>query len=1001
MKLAPAHLLYFSWSVINSNNSDVHSARSFLGMSYALTSIRPLVCRILRATRSCVAIPRAGWVLTWLILLIVAALASRQAHAEERFTSAIRDYQIAEQSLSKALTAYAEQSDLQIFYRSGVVSPLTATELRGRYTPQQALEQLLTGTNLGYTFGEGAVVIRPLSATDQARGAERSQEEFTPQIEELYITGIRSSLKLNLAIKRSASTLVDLVTAEDIGKFPDRNIADSLQRIPGVSVDRLWGEGRDVNIRGTHKDINRTLLNGQHVASAYWWANDNLGRGFNYSTLASQLVQSLEVHKSPSADLDEGSIGGTVIVRTRKPLNLQRFETHIALEQQYNDLRGMWDPQASLLSNWKNEQSTFGILASLNWQTQRTRRDGLETFPDNALYPITDSNGATTADVYSIWGGGSAIFLQDRTHNTGNVTLQWAPAKSWAKHWDGTLNLLRSDMDIANTNHNFLFVPGGYKLREEPPARVENPVFFVTDDGHRMLAGGTLANADSTGAVLDHIQRDAYIRTAVNDLELNYQRRSWDLHLQAGNTGAAGGTERDRLYRFLGDTRVRFALEPETVDVDYLDIDPLQAEDMAVFSAESRDWIRRMETHEDYGQFDLTKTTSASVISAVKMGGKYRDHHVENRRIVGAIDTGHPLWQELQATGLDQVSAGLTPILNERTSTAGSLRRYAWTDAQRIETVIDPLYRQGLMRYADDTGAYYQIDEKIAAFYTRFDLDWNRWSGNAGLRRVITEQTIQVFSDQQRVQLQNDYRDYLPSVNLSYRLLPDLILRGAAAKVMARPSFQNLSPNLAIDPTSGSGSMGNPYLEPYRANQYDFGFEWYFAEASLLSATFFQKRISTFVYPETQHETVGDRALYVTRPRNTPGADIGGVELQWQHDFANGFGVLSNYTYTDATVPSPEAGREVNLPGNSQDQLNASIYYEGERLSARLSYNYRSRSFGELISGSQAETAAYQQWDASAQWQIDDTFSVSLKGVNLNNEVIYIRNASGIPQGFY
>ncbi len=913
-------------------------------------------------------------------------------------------YQIDQQPLSQALTLFAQQSDVQILYRTQLLPAVVTPAVKGYFTRKQALEQLLAGTGLTYSFGgnRALVIHRPDAVTETPQalkggavgGAVSGEGSFTEQI---YVTGIRRSLELNLAIKQQSDQLLDVVTAEDIGKFPDQNVADALQRIAGVSVDRLWGEGRDVNIRGTDKDINRTLLNGQHVASAYWWANDNPSRGFNYSTLASQLVQSLEVHKSPSANIDEGSIGGTVIIRTRKPFNLDAFEIHGAYEQHYSELSDTWDPQLSLLSSWKNSEQSFGILASLNRQNHRTRRDGLETFPANRLYTVTDTEGASVDNVYAIWGGGSAILQQDRTHTTGNLTLQWAPTEEW----EILFNTLSSDMDIDNRNHNFLFVPGGYKLREQPPVLVQDPVYLTADDGNPVLVAGTLGNADSPGAVLDSMDRQAYINTWVNDLNLHYRGGDWHWHMQLGRTRATGGTRHDWMYRFLGDTRSRFALGRDAIEVDYLDLNPLDATAMDEFSSESRDWIRRMENAETYGQLDLTYQLDHGFISALKMGSKHRDNHIENRRIVGSIDESHSAWPQLRATGLAAVSGGITPALNQQSATDQSLIHYAWTDPQKLKAIIHPLYEQGVMDYEADKAAYYRIEEQSLAHYLMAEFEDEKWSGNMGVRRVSTRQTSIAFQDERLIPQENHYHDYLPSLNLRYGIRRNLVLRGALAQVLARPNFQDLSPNIVIDATSGSGSAGNPHLKPYRANQMDLGIEWYFAQASLLSATAFRKDISTFVYPEASMEVVEGQPVLLTRPRNSPGADITGLELQWQQDFANGFGVLSNYTYTDATVPSPDGLRTLKLPGNSKSQFNASVYYEGRRVNGRLSYNYRSRSYGGFIAGSQTETAAYEQWDASLQWRFNDHLSLSLKAINLGNEAIYIRSANGVPQGFY
>ncbi|KKK89828.1 hypothetical protein LCGC14_2729180, partial [marine sediment metagenome] len=152
--------------------------------------------------------------------------------------------------------------------------------------------------------------------------AHSAELKSTDEVEVIQVRGIRGSVVKSLNTKRYSNAIVDAVTAEDIGKFPDQNVAESLQRITGVSISRNFGEGERVSIRGTSESQNRTLLNGQAVGSADWWTNSAANRGFNYTMLPSEIVSGLEVYKSPEADIDEGSIGGTVIVRTRKPLDL-------------------------------------------------------------------------------------------------------------------------------------------------------------------------------------------------------------------------------------------------------------------------------------------------------------------------------------------------------------------------------------------------------------------------------------------------------------------------------------------------------------------------------------------------------------------------------------------------------------------------------------------------------------------------------------------------------
>ncbi len=943
---------------------------------------------------------RFPWRRTMAISLFVGLLASNDGFAATRY------YQIEKLPLADALTRFAEQADLQLLFRPESLPAIHVEPIKGEYTPEQVLALLLRDTPLNFIVGgNGAVVIQaqskpviPPSIPSTADQKSIADEVISVQPpEELLVTGIQGSLRRNLAIKRESDAVLDAMNSEDAGKFPDKNIADSLQRIPGVSVDRIWGEGRDIYIRGTDKDINRTLMNGQNVASAYWWANDNPSRGFNYTILASELISSLRVYKSPQADLDEGSIGGTVIIYTHKPFDMDENNLRFTLEEQYSELPDAYDPQASLLGSWQNSEQDFGVLVSLNWQNTSTRRDGLESFPDNSLYSIVDDHGSVTDDVYVIWGGGSAIFQQARERDTSNITLQWHPTGNWRT----VFNYVGSSMDMKISNQNYLFMPGGFKLREDPPVTVSNPRFGATGDGRKILLGGTVNNAASTGAALDAIFRRAYVNSNVYDLDIEYTHENILVHTQLGNTNADGGTNQDQLYRFVGNTRERFSLSRNTIEVEYLDLDPQDARSLPYFSSDSRDWIRNMEDNEIYAQTDIQWSLDNAFFSTLKTGIKWRDQTIENNRYAGSIDTSHPLWTIFSRTGLANASTGLTPELHGQTASNKSLTRFAWVDEVNATDVFAPAFDQGLMRYRYDSDAFYRINESISAAYLKGEFQQTSLHGNLGLRAVNTEQVSTAYEAQQRKSKARHYNDYLPSINLVYDYRDNLIFRGSLSRAMARPTFQNLSSNIVIDGTSGNASAGNPGLQPFRARQGDLGMEWYFDSASLFSATAFYKTISTFVYNKTMEENLDGKKLNVSRPYNAEGAEISGLELQWQQNIGKGVGVSSNYTFTRARVASQDKKQILKLPGNSRDQINASLYFEDTRYSLRLSYNYRSKSYGEVLSGTQDETNAYQQWDFSAAWSPVSFASFYIEAINLTNEVIYYRTANDIPQGLY
>ncbi len=816
-------------------------------------------------------------------------------------------------------------------------------------------------------------------------------------LQSVEVRGIRETLKRNLAEKRDALNVVDSVTAEDLGKFPDKNVADSLQRIPGISVDRTWGEGRDIFVRGTDKNLNMTQLNGQSVASAYWWKNDAQSRGFNYDILPSELVGSLDVFKSPSADLDEGSIGGLVIVRTRKPLQFKKpFTAQASAEATYSDLPKKTDPQFSGLVNWVNEAKTFGVLVALSRQERTMRRDGLENFTDATKYNIIDQNGAVTPNAYASWGGGTPIFRQDRERTTGNITLQLRPTPQS----DISLNYLNSDMKMDNSNQNYLWQIGGLADAGNN-IRVDNPRFINNSDGGKSVVGGTVGPAN--GVSFEPIYREAYVKSKVVDLEGSYDGDNWKLHAQAGTTSGSGGSKHDRNFWFTGNTRATINIAPDTYEVKYLDMSPLDPSKHTLQSA--RDWIRRMESKENYGQADLTIDLENPYIKSVKVGLKYRDNKVQNRRTIGTVGPGSVGWIPYT---LADLSTGPSPIISQEAATAGSLTQFAWVDDGLAASKGFTMYDKGMV-YKEAKGEYYRIQEKISAAYVRADYGFDKWRGDFGVRLVRTRQTSDAYQDLDGTgnyvlgSVGRSYTDALPNINVVYDFRKDLLLRAAASRVMARNTFSDLSASTEVSGTTNAATAGNPLLKPYHANQFEIGAEWYFADASLLSATAFAKQLDTFIYTSTAMENVAGVQRPVTRPHNADnGAKVNGLEIQWQQAFgSSGFGTVVNFTYTDAKTGAAAGGRKLNVIGNSKNQMNASVFYEKNSYSVRLSYNYRSKSYGGLDQGGQDVTSAYGQWDATANWDITPQLSIFASAVNIGNELIRTNTTDGLPVGVY
>ena len=242
-------------------------------------------------------------------------------------------------------------------------------------------KKTVLATNIAILLGS-AVSISAVAADAAATTAAPEN------IEKIEVRGIRASQQANLNAKRFSDSTVDAITAEDIGKFPDKNVAESLQRIPGVTIQRQFGEGAGVSIRGAGQDLTLTTLNGQNVASTGWFVLEPAKRSFNYELLPSELVGNLEVYKSSQADLAEGGVGGTVVVNTRKPLDMDSMTFFASAEAQYQSDSGETDPQFSGLGSWKNDDETFGVLVSGVMQNRSLQRQGDEAFWEWGAGPV-------------------------------------------------------------------------------------------------------------------------------------------------------------------------------------------------------------------------------------------------------------------------------------------------------------------------------------------------------------------------------------------------------------------------------------------------------------------------------------------------------------------------------------------------------------------------------------------------------------------------------------
>ncbi|MFC1796541.1 TonB-dependent receptor [Pseudomonadota bacterium] len=823
-------------------------------------------------------------------------------------------------------------------------------------------------------------------------------------LEEIVVTGMRNSLMSAAELKRDSSIIVDSIVAEDIGKFPDENVAESLQRIPGVTIDRgqLGAEGNSVSIRGLGPDFNRVFIDGRSVL------NTGTGRQVNFQDLPSEMVSQLDVYKSPMASLIEGAIGGTVMVRTTKPFdNGGEFLAAGSAQAIYNDLAEEWKPRLSGLISNAFADGTLGVLFGINYQDRITRQDTFDV-PGWQCVDVTLDNPCPGSLV--------DVPLEDRYFRARfpRQFMRVLESERWgingAIQWQPTDNA-KLEFDVW------------YQSRDD----VESQATFITGTFSNLsdiVPGSEVVNENNTVIAMDVISADLRggnrtISTDNDSLVVGlFGEITADLWTFSGDIGYSEGKSelenlQSQIFRQLNGTwDYRTDSGIPTFYMDEVSDNPTLTTGWTFNNFRNQVTDRKQD--ELNIRADIKRDfDSGGFFDSVEFGGRYTDGGLDqdafgwflNVRPRPAVESIFDPSVALQPT------SAIFGINDFGASLPDNQSVYADWVISPFEGVLD-YFLPGDPRTNIDWANSITIQEKTTAAYlqTSFSGEMGRvpWSGNIGLRYVKTKvkttggSTVPEFENLQ----EGEYDDWLPSLNLRFDLTDEFLLRFALNKVMSRPSYNDLDPGTTVNVTTFTGTAGNPNLEPFRANQFDASLEWYFGQGNLLSFAYFYKDVESFVQTETIFTKVDpvltagidpDTIFAISRPGNGEGAKINGFELTYQQAFYmlppgwDGLGLVATYTYTDtdASQTNSLVGVEVGLEGLSKNAYNITGYWEKNKFGARVAYNWRDEflRFASGLGGTPEFGNSYGQWDAQMFYNLNEHWTFILEGKNLNNEI--------------
>ncbi|MET0893682.1 MAG: TonB-dependent receptor [Pseudoxanthomonas sp.] len=890
-----------------------------------------------------------------------------------------------------------------------------------------------------------AAQLHAQDASNATPPRENTSQDAT-DLDVVTVVGIRGSLEKSLDAKREANSHVEVVTAEDIGKLPAKNVADTLQRLPGVNISSAsaaeggFDESDRVSLRGTSPSLTQTLINGHNVGTGDWFVLSQVqtvGRSVSYSLLPAEIVSRVVVQKGSEAKIAEGGSAGSVNIITRRPL---QFAEPLTMEGTvgavYSDLPGETKPQINALFNWKNDAGTAGVLLQGFYEKRGLRRDGQEVVGGYSTIPATVGDPAvpnplatTNPDLIGVLYPnliGSTLFEQERERKGVVLDIQVKPTDNLTLG----LNAFYSKLEADNFNRNYMLWNSRYvgTTAPLPGYTISNGVLT-----HAEYAPVTTGTANSWG-VYDQISRpNASSDSKYVTFDADWQvSDNFGVKFQAGQSEGHGKSPtQDVIELGFGDRAgsswtMNGTGSPIDWNIGGDNASPsgIRPQDGWIFGGQGIE----VEDSEDWAQADGEFFFSDGVLSTLDFGVRYTKHERENPFEVAQGPNWASDWQNPAAYPTSHSNyPGDYP-----SGIGGTFPSDVWFYTPEQLAAINASFanRDPVTRfYWQDL---YSVKEKTGAAYVQANFAGTRWSGNVGLRYVRTEQrttsntgvnpnlpladqpegTINgsAFGPYLPTVQEKSYNELLPSANFKYDVNDDLVLRLGASKTLTRPDYSALAGSVSLSDLTHTGSGGNPNLDPLISTNFDAALEWYFAPRALLSASVFSMDMKDYVgfgtvvqpYLDQTASAAAGQDVFVDYEVSIPvnvDAKVTGFELAYEQPIGENFGVAANYTYADS---SSDGAKPVF--GTSRDTYNVSGYFENDKFNFRLSYTYRSEYYAGVSRTDDFYQDGIGNLSASAGYKVNDWMSISLDALNLNDPTLKYSSKVGdqmLPYAFY
>lgn len=835
---------------------------------------------------------------------------------------------------------------------------------------------------------------------------DAEEQEAAAELDAVVVTGIRRSIETSISTKQQQTSIVEVISAEDIGKLPDTSIAESIARLPGLTSQRVAGRSSTISIRGLAGDFSTTLLNGREQVSS----GDN--RGVEFDQYPSELLSSVVIYKTPDASLVAQGISGTVDLRTVRPLESAKRVVALNARVEENSL-GTLNPDSddrggrfSISFIDKFADDTIGValgFARLDSPGQANRWNA---------WGYNDLNGNEPGFIAALQGTESFATSTDNVRNGFMGVIEFAPND----FYNGSIDAYYSKFSRDETTRGLQAGLGG------------TATGIVIEDNVAVQA----RIAGTYGPVLrnDLNQREDEIFAvgfknmfnigehwkATADFSLSSADRDESiLETYSGVPNPAGGSSTDTVNFVLNRAT---GLPQLTWGNNYADPNILRLMDPGGWGQNG--YIKYPKFEDDLRSVMLSaeRNFDEGAFRSLEFGVNY-SHREKSREVAEAF---------LDLVGGPRV--GIPTSLIVGTSDL-SFTGIPGIVAYDVQGAFESLYRPRTNVNQDILNKDWEVEETIINVFGKLNLD-TQWGsvpvkGNVGLQYVRADQESRGFAVPggnatlaQPFIGGSKYGDLLPSLNLSFEIFEEGFLRFGAARQQARPRLDNMraNTNISYDQTRNRFNFdgGNPELEPWLANGYDLSFEKYFGTRGYISAAAFHKDLKTYIYSQSVDVDLGALGLdlsslvgpgitpsniaRVTGPSNGEGGSINGFEFAFSVPFdlwvepLEGFGLLGSYSDTRSSILPNGPGTSQPLPGLSRYVSNLTFYYERGGFSARLSQRSRSSFIGEVQGFGADRETRYVKAEKILDFQTSYEFkqgsmeglSVLLQVNNLDNE---------------